>query len=264
MEEHNNLEGLIEDTRTPSPGLLAQGLTKLRYLTLGAAILLGMAASGCAAAKQNNTTPTPVPRLPTSTNTLSPTETPTLEPTITETPTPTGIPILFTPNYASNCRFGPSSYLWDVETILNKGQPVPILGMSDSVWGPWLKVESDKGECWVYGPLGAISGDAGSLKTLDPPFPAYTYTPTPYILRTITVRNNQNVAICEIDYKRFVVSEDFRKLELAEPIQPGKSEQAVIAQDMYYFRFLDCTGNILQTSAPLVYIDYNNRDVITP
>jgi hypothetical protein len=256
MEEHNNLEELIADSRTSTSGLLAQGLSRFRYLALGAAILLGMAASGCATAKQDNSTPTPVPHLPTLTYTPSPTETPTLEPTLTETPIPTEIPVLFTPDYASNCRFGPSSHLWDVETILNKGQPVPILGMSDSVWGPWLKVGSDKGECWVYSPLGAISGDAENLKTLDPPFPAYTYTPTPYVLRTITVKNNQNVAVCEVDYKRFTVSESFRKLELAEPIQPGKSEKASISKDVYDFRFLDCDGNLLGT-APIVFVDYN-------
>jgi hypothetical protein len=202
----------------------------------------------------------------TSTETMAPTFTETLTPTFTETPTPTftETPILFTLNQASNCRFGPNTRIWDVKTVLNKGQSVPVIGKSESIFRDlWWKVQSPQGECWVYSKLGEIDGDESRILEASAPFPVYTLTPTRFVLRTITIINNQNVPVCEVDYKLFPESDSFQKFDLVGPIQPGKSEQFSIAQGLYYFRFLDCNGNVLKTT-PLVVIDYYNTVISTP
>jgi hypothetical protein len=208
-------------------------------------------------------TATTVPATPTTIPTAT---IPTPTPTFTETPTPTvtEIPVLFTPNQVSNCRFGPNMRIWSVLTVLNKGQSVLVIGRSEPIFsGPWWKVESPQGECWVYSKLGSTTGNESQIQEAPAPFPVYTLTPTLYVLRTITIKNNQNVAVCEVGYKSIPESENFRKLEFAGPIQPGKSAQALIAQDLYYFRFLDCDGYVLETT-PLVVIDYYSTVISTP
>ncbi len=233
------------------------------YAVLFIVLILCLSGCGILSVTPHFITVTPLVQTPiqTSIPTLTSTKTPT--PTFTETPTPTEIPVMFIPNFASNCRFGPNENIWDVITILNKGQPVTIVGKSDVVWGPWWKVESPKGECWVYSNLGTTTGDESLIQEGSIPFPAYTPVPTPYVLITITIKNNQSASVCEIDYKRFIGSEDYQKLELAGPIPPKQSGQAVISQDIYNFRFLDCGGNVLSTSFA-VFIDNFSTTITTP
>lgn len=192
------------------------------------------------------------------------TQTPTLTSSPTYTPTPTEIPVLFTPNYASYCRFGPNENIWAVMTTLAQGQPVTVIGKSDPVaWNAWWEVKTPKGECWVYSGLGSTTGDTNRIQEASAPFPAYTPVPTLLVIAKITIQNNQKVTVCEVDYKRFIVDVSYQKLDFTGPIQPGKSVQASIAEDMYLFRFLDCNGNLLGTS-PITIIDYYNTTISTP
>ena len=75
----------------------------------------------------------------------------------------------FTASQDTNCRYGPSSTNFDIQRTILKGQSVTIVGKGNAPAQGWWVVQVDSAQCWVWGDLGASSGNLQNVPGINPP-----------------------------------------------------------------------------------------------
>lgn len=94
----------------------------------------------------------------TPTKTWTPTPTVMSTNTAINTPTPKLGPAMFTTNFDSNCRAGPSQ-IFDIRNLLTVRETFLILGKSSTKWASWWYLEVKPIPCWVSDTVGKTSGN---------------------------------------------------------------------------------------------------------
>jgi len=75
----------------------------------------------------------------------------------------------FTASQDTNCRYGPSTTNFDIQRTVFKGQSVTIVGKGNAPAQGWWVVQVDSAQCWVWGDLGASSGNTNNVPGINPP-----------------------------------------------------------------------------------------------